>query len=201
MYQADGGYDTLIVSHASELTIRQPVSGKYRYTQKMVTDSYANSMSEERKIERTYQLSPSESTRSSLSVDSAADGITQIQMKPSEERRIDRFNQSAFLATLYHAAFPWNRIDLDKLEIRESRRGAGNITINDNAMNEDLRPENALTRILSFNIHPVHSELEGLWSCEEVDVRVKLGCLIANVLSSDDIPVRLYVLFLVVSNH
>jgi hypothetical protein len=123
--------------------------------------------------------------------DPVTNGIVSISFRPSTEADLRQCNKWALLTALSVTAFPWQRMELAKLKLRDRTRQGGDITFNEDALNSDLWPENAVTRFSAFYVAISSETAHAQYISGEVDHRAVIGCLISDLLSTEEIPVRL----------
>lgn len=119
-----------------------------------------------------------------------------ISFKPCSEYLAKRRNRWSLLNAMQPGTFHWRVLDRETLIARDIQSHLGNITLNEDAENADYWPVNTITSFLAFRRLRWPSDADESIAVE-VNYQIEIGRLIANVLSTDNIPVTLYVIFLV----
>jgi hypothetical protein len=122
-------------------------------------------------------------------LDSASETIRAISISPSSETSPHDRSRWVLLHYMQPATFPWRLLKRAELKLRDEKGRGGDMTFNEGSYNFDLWPGNALLRFLTFSTYTEILDANKVISLE-IDYRLTIGRLIADVLSTDDIPVK-----------
>jgi hypothetical protein len=117
-----------------------------------------------------------------------------ISLKPCSEFLAKQRNHWSLLNAMQPETFHWRVLDRETLIARDIQSHLGNITLNEDAENADYWPGNTITRFLAFRRLRSPSDADKSIALE-LNSQIEIGRLIGNILSTDTIPVMLYVVF------